>query len=278
MDIKEFIASGILEHYVLGLTSEEEAQQVQAYAEQYPEVRKELDAIELALADFADANAVSMPEGLAKKILNNLDDSGKGEEQSTSTKAQPNSEKGGSSNREVIWSWLLGILFLAAVVLAFFFYNKGQQEAQKASTVQIQYAQLEENCASKDREIQLLKDQLAVIRRKGNQVIFLASDSLENIIANVHYNPSNQEIHLDVEQLPAVAEGKQYQLWAIVEGQANPIPMDVFDAPVDGILFKKLDDFIEKVQVFAVTVEDTGGSDIPTFPIFVSGKVEVSDS
>jgi len=61
--------------------------------------------------------------------------------------------------------------------------------------------------------------------------------------------------------MPIAPKGKQYQLWAMVDGQ--PVNAGVFplDVKVDGTS-KMLD--IPKAQAFAITLEDEGGKDVPT--------------
>lgn len=58
MNIIEYIKSGILEQYVLGLTSEEESLEVEQAAAKYAEVQKEIEEISNALENYAISNAV----------------------------------------------------------------------------------------------------------------------------------------------------------------------------------------------------------------------------
>jgi mannose-6-phosphate isomerase-like protein (cupin superfamily) len=69
MDIKEYILSGILEQYVLGTISKEEAIEVEQAAAKYPEVRKEIAEISKAIEQFAMANAVQPSRNLKPFVL-----------------------------------------------------------------------------------------------------------------------------------------------------------------------------------------------------------------
>ncbi len=73
MDVNKYISSGILESYVLGLASPEEARQVEAYAAQHSEIRKEIDAIREALGNYIDAHKKTPPPHLKNKILSEID-------------------------------------------------------------------------------------------------------------------------------------------------------------------------------------------------------------
>ena len=62
IDVKEYIASGILELYVAGELSPEENLEVQHYAIQYPEIRKEIEEIEQAILELTEAASPKMPQ------------------------------------------------------------------------------------------------------------------------------------------------------------------------------------------------------------------------
>lgn len=258
MDIKAFIASGILEHYLLGLATPEEASTVEQYAQQYPEVRQELDAIESALADFAQAEAVSMPEGLSDKILSKIDEVATGQPGATPPAVKP-------VGRGVLLG--LALLALALLVLLFIFFNRERATQQELQQTQGQLQQLQLDCNDKDSQINDLQAQLQIMRTPGNQQIFmLGTDNAPNAIASVHYNPQSQTAFLDVISLDTPPTGKQYQLWAIVDGQ--PVDMGVFNIPIQVGTFQTVP-FIENAQAFAVTVENQGGSPTPSLETMV---------
>jgi mannose-6-phosphate isomerase-like protein (cupin superfamily) len=67
--ITEFLASGILELYVMGAASPQEALEVERMAALYPEVRQEMDAISLAMENYALAHAVTPPSNVKPLLL-----------------------------------------------------------------------------------------------------------------------------------------------------------------------------------------------------------------
>ena len=69
---KAYIESGILELYVLGQLSAPQQEEVQAMAAQYPEIKQEIDAIELVMEQYAMQHAVRPAEGLEDKILKSI--------------------------------------------------------------------------------------------------------------------------------------------------------------------------------------------------------------
>ncbi|RZJ63062.1 MAG: hypothetical protein EOO45_22080, partial [Flavobacterium sp.] len=71
-NLKAYIESGVLELYVLGDLSPEEALQVEEMAAQYPEVKSELTAIEIAMENYAMENAVAPSADIETKLFEKL--------------------------------------------------------------------------------------------------------------------------------------------------------------------------------------------------------------
>ncbi len=72
MNLQDYINSGILEQYCLGLLDSEEANQVISYCLQYPELREELNSIQAAIEKMATEKALDPPPQLKDKILGRL--------------------------------------------------------------------------------------------------------------------------------------------------------------------------------------------------------------
>jgi anti-sigma-K factor RskA len=73
--------------------------------------------------------------------------------------------------------------------------------------------------------------------------------------------------------LPVAPEGKAYELWIIV-GKNSPVPAGVFmvDAKGTGSLRVPPMPGMERIDVFAVTLEPEGGVPAPTGPIYLAGR------
>jgi len=67
-NLRDYIESGILESYVLGIASSEEVADVERMAERHKEILLEIDAISLAIEKFALENAVT-PDPLIKPFV-----------------------------------------------------------------------------------------------------------------------------------------------------------------------------------------------------------------
>lgn len=88
--------------------------------------------------------------------------------------------------------------------------------------------------------------------------------------ATLLWDTRTKDVYVMVNHLPIPEAGKQYQLWAIVDGK----PIDAGVLPTNGgegmVKMKN----IQQAQAFAITLEQAGGSPIPTpNAMFVLGKV-----
>ena len=72
MDIKEYIESGVLEEYCLGLLDEEAKSFLIQMAMLYPEIKDELIATELAIEKLSFAGALEPNHGIKQRILDTL--------------------------------------------------------------------------------------------------------------------------------------------------------------------------------------------------------------
>jgi len=72
--------------------------------------------------------------------------------------------------------------------------------------------------------------------------------------------------------LPATPPGKSYQLWAITAG--TPLLAGLFDVDPKGSATLRVKPLpgVEKVEMFTVTLEPTGGSAKPSGPVYLAGR------
>ncbi|MBS1688197.1 MAG: hypothetical protein JSS96_05700, partial [Bacteroidetes bacterium] len=73
MNIEQYINSGILQEYSLGILSEQEKAVVEKNCALYPEIKMALRNIELGLQKFAEANAVWPGTELQNRIWKTLE-------------------------------------------------------------------------------------------------------------------------------------------------------------------------------------------------------------
>ncbi len=261
LNINEYIASGILEEYVLGQLTAAQRAEVEAMAERHPEIRSEIQTIEEALAKYGMAHRRPMPDALKKQILDRI----AARQTPVAATPKPASESGQS---RLLWSILLGIM---AVLLAWmWFQNRNVQKELKDLRAQQESSMAD--CDSIAQRAGQLEQQLNLLKNPGWQLVYMAgTEKSKSSQVLVQYNPSIRQTYLRVDALPAPAAGKQYQLWAIVAGA--PVSMGVFDIPSDTSALIPVQ-YIAEAQAFAVTLENAGGVQSPTLEeMYVIGNV-----
>jgi len=114
---------------------------------------------------------------------------------------------------------------------------------------------------------------LALVRDPGTQVVTLAGlEPALSAKARMIWNAPKGGL-LVTTGLPATPPGKAYQLWAIA-GTNAPVSAGVFEVGADGTASVGVSPLpgVDKVDVFAVTLEPAGGVPAPTGQMYLAGK------
>ena len=266
MDINKYISSGILENYVLGLISENERREVEEAAANYPAIQNALFDIEDALKSYIQANAMPLPAGLKAAVMAKID-----AEIGKTPTAPPTPGTAGSVSRT---AGLLGLLALALAAFCFYLFNQNKNIQNDLSTTNNQLKVLKKDCDTQAARLQDLQQKIAILRDTAKTTVIMKGQPDGNApaaIAAVHINTASKKVFLDVIDLPEPPAGKQYQLWALVDGQ--PVDMGVFDLQIreDGSFIEV--PFVENAGAYAVTLEDAGGRPTPNLDqLFMIGN------
>lgn len=275
MDVKEYIASGIIERYVLGSVSPQESQEVECMSHIYPEIKEELTALQSSIEQMAQASAVEPPQNVKAKIMERIKT-----EAQTITKEE--TEKANakivqmtpSKGRVNLYKYGIAASIVIAVALGVYTTTLQSDKAQIAQQLQQNKEQVEA-LATEKQELQQYAEQTS------NYVAFLKDASTQKIqmggtenhpeaLATVFWNANSSKVVLEVNNLPTPPSDKQYQLWAIVDGA--PQDMGVFDMTNASSLVDMKE--ASSAQAFAITLEPKGGSEAPTLEqMYVIGNV-----
>lgn len=119
-----------------------------------------------------------------------------------------------------------------------------------------------------------LRDQRDLTRLKVTALVALAGGTPEARAIAV-WDPGREAGLLTVEQLPAIADNQDYQLWVVDPAYPNPVDGGVFKPGADGraVLTFKGDKPIKSVAAFAISLEKKGGVPKAEGPIVLLGKV-----
>ena len=72
MNINDYIASGVLEMYVLGISSKEESEEVERMSIAHPEIKKEIEEISSTLEKQAQQNKIAPHPAIKPLLIANI--------------------------------------------------------------------------------------------------------------------------------------------------------------------------------------------------------------
>ncbi len=279
MDVQQYISSGIIETYVLGLASEQEAQEIEQLRKQYPEINAAVEACRETLEDHARLYAIVPPEGLKEKIRVAIErrKENVSPERDTTPVVVPmvnGKEKEKNIGKDRWWKYLAAaavILLIGSVAMNLIYIGKYQDYKARYDELQLaQHTIIVQNNTYKASLEQYETDLHMMMDPSMKPVMLQGVPQHPDMKAMVLWDTRSKEVYLALNNLPAPPADKQYQLWAIVDGK--PVDAGLYNMSGSNRLQKMK--VIGKAQMFAITLEKKGGSPVPTMDqLFVAGKV-----
>lgn len=251
MDKKQFLASGLLQQYVLGLTSPEETNLVEHFISLYPDIRKEANDLQQAMEDYAKQYAIMPPRRLKNKILSEI-----------SPKKQNKWQLPRLSAIQLPPLVVYSLFIIATFGLVYSLWNQ-QRLSSEVSKYRTQYEGLLQQQGSMEQWI-------GFIQHEKTHVIHLQGTPIANgAHAVAYWNEIAQKACVNLVEMPAIPEDKQYQIWADVHGEM--INLGLLTAQK-----KQFQDilFIKDANSLNITLEPKGGSQHPTVNLLmVNGHI-----
>jgi len=260
MDRDNFLASGLLEQYALGLTSPEETQLVEHFVETDPEIRKKLTALQQTVEQYASRYAMPPPRRLKKRILSEIE-----EEEDPSRRKRLVSTT--PAKRAPIG--LVGTIIAGVLLIGFLLWREQQLEANNRElSGKLRYSQsLYDNLQKEET----LADRIFNYIENGNtDVVHLRGSKVaKDAHAVVYWNPDEKKAHIKLVKMPAVPSGKQFQIWAEVNGKM--VHAGLLDEAHQELQVVK---YIKDATSLNITMEPLGGSENPSVILLIAnGKI-----
>lgn len=251
MDIEKYIASGILELYIAGALSPEENLEVQHYAIQYPEIQKEIEAIEAAILHLTKTASPELPVDGFKKLKSELDDV---------IPFLPT-----ASEKKTPWSSYLGwaASLLLAVGLLWMYLENNNLKSEIEVTNQEKQS-LEEILSGVRNEVTNQETLLQALRDKNVTVIDLGGQTVSpRSYAKAYWNKAEENVIIDAQGLPEPPNGYAYQVWSLKLDPLTPTSIGLLEDFVadNNKLFTLSNP--NNTEAFGITLEPEGGSDTP---------------
>lgn len=272
MNVQEYIASGILEEYVLGTVSPQEKREVECLSGIYPEIKQELDNLSLALGEYASSFRNTPPPGLKEQIMSQLDFSPPTEETLSEEEGAPvrplrDPYSGTLPTFAAKWAAVAAVgLFM--LVFAYYLFSRLQGSQRSVAELRQQNETMQTEMANLRSYKSKTEQAMYVLSEPGARMVRLeAVGKNKTQPVTVLWNPRTGTVHLDMDPLNRPPEYTQYQLWAIVDGKPQDAGvLDMGDASRQWVLGSRN---IQRAEAFAITVERRGGSPTPTLDAMV---------
>ncbi|MEZ4686764.1 MAG: anti-sigma factor [Bacteroidia bacterium] len=276
MDVSSYIASGILEAYVFGEVSPQEAREVACLSQIYPEIQKEIESLQKGLEGLAMSFSQEPPLALRDKLMARIDtlevpETAEEEDDDTAAAILPAGTAGDSPKLRPMYSrWYVQLAAGIAILLAGWWLGTTMLKPEMEK-LEGQVASIEQNRDSLAAQLGAVDQQLAILTEPGNKIVDLApqQDRANGGTMRVLFKEDACEAYFIASTLPELSADEDYQLWALVDGR--PIDLGVIPRTSEGIAKMKA---TCKADAFAVTLEPKGGSVAPTLEnLLVLGEV-----
>ncbi|TDH23053.1 anti-sigma factor [Segetibacter sp. 3557_3] len=266
MDIRAYIQSGVIESYVLGIATDEEITEVNQLRLKYPEVQTAIDEFSHSLEHNAFHDAIMPPPSVKLNIMNTLaGEFNKSKDdraiivplQDTSSQrlTQPPGYK--------VWQFAAAasiILLLTSAAFNIYLFNRYSDTSERYQALLSDRNTLQANNQVMQTK---LHDWQAAVRMMAdsnmNMFKMPGIEGKQDNMAMLFWDGRSKDVYVMANKLPAPIPGKQYQLWALVDGK--PVDAGVLDMECPGVCKMKN---IQRAQGFAITLENAGGSPTPT--------------
>jgi len=262
MDIKAYIETGVLESYALGICSEEESREVETLCAQYPQLKTELDQINEAINSYASAYSKTPQTFVKQKIFDEIDQLEGNQEKIVKISA--------NKYRYAVAASL--VLFALSFVANIIIYNKYRYINEQVIALNAEKTQLAENMKTHQVKLEGMTKDMAILTNPMVQKVMMKGvPKSPESLTMVYWNKASKEVFIEIKKLPVPEQGKQYQLWAIVDGK--PVDAGMITLSSGDSSLHKMKSF-DTAQAFAVTLEKEGGSSTPSLnEMYVMGAV-----
>ena len=238
--IRLFLESDLLENYLLGSVSQEEALQVERYISMYPEVRDTYLELQCNLEAFAKMHARKAPDGLQARILQTI-------------RAQDSGRK--RFRYFAVAASFAAMLFAGS---SYFFWNQSQDLQQENIVVSNQIKSLEENMRE---QLEDVRNQFIVLNNPQTKKYEVhGNKKAEDLKAVAYINPVKKLSYINLQNLPHLPDNQCYQMWAEVNGEMVNIGVLKNVANKDKLWPLP---YAEKAVGY-ITIEPEGGNNTPT--------------
>jgi len=268
VDIQAYIQSGVIESYVLGLADDQEITELQRLQQEYPDIAAAIAKCEAWLQQAMPAFAEPVLPGTREKIWTALQQPASTANGAREIVMKPVVVRNMSLSMRYVAAASI-VLLIASAALNVYLYGRYTTANKEYLALLNERSSLLTDNKTYQTKLTALQENLQLMAAPGMiQVSMPGVAGKEQHLATVYWSTRNKQVYLMANSLPAAPTGRQYQLWAIVDGK-----------PVDAGMLQDCTSLcslktVERAEAFAITLEQAGGSATPDLTqLYVMGKV-----
>ena len=267
MNVKEYISSGIVESYVMGLVTDQERQEFEAFCAQYHEIAQARENFERSLESSLLQDAVPPPAFLKEKIRDSLF-----RESQSSEVSEREAEATTPVRTLYAWKWIAAasVVLLAA---SLYWGITNNNRSNKLEDIARENEALRTQLAATNAQLDQVRSDAAALQQPAVKMASLKGTPVSPAsYVTVYWDTTNKDVYLMVNNLPKPAGDKQYQLWALID--SKPVDLGVLQMSQEKLIHMVKMKGVQNAQAFAITLEPRGGSQNPTLDqMYVVGKL-----
>ena len=289
MDTEIYISSGILELYCAGALSEAEMREVERIASQFAAVKKEIQAIELALWSFNEHVFAGPHDQLKTELIAGIKLNSpntiieKTHETALNNAVEPEvniveipivlpaakeiipeqTEKPLKASKKTISMGVFLVIILPIILAfgAFGLWNNWDALLQELTAAKKLAANAEKSRAQIDSSLKATSQTLDTLRNPDLVKITLSGMKFSPAAkAVIYWNKNTNQILLDPVLIPLEDKDHCYQLWAMNKGET--LSLGTFSATNKNKQMLPMK-AVDKASVFIISLEPKNGSAIP---------------
>ena len=244
MNLQEYIASGIIESYVLGFASATEKEEFERLLKKYPELMQAMERFEISLEKEALANAIDPPAHLKEQILSRIREDGSKPVAKVVTIYPKKATRKISGKTWAVAASI--ILLLGCAYMVYQFYTVNQQ--------------LKKDIAQSKGTLEKLEEKKRVIEESIVPPNYLVKPAKVAVpqqeippVFEVFWDSTSANVYLIIKNLKQLPIGQRYELWSVTKGKKESL--GIFDPPADDKLIIKMNN-VQQAESFAITIFD----------------------
>lgn len=260
MNIKEYISSGVVESYVLGLLTAQERFEFERYCETYPELKEARTSFELALEKQAMENPIAPPADLKQKIASKIFDE---------KKTAPVIPLDPATAKKFNWANFAAAASIILLAGSIWWNMSLKKENDKLKT---DLSRTQKDLDSSEQQVAQMTVDARKMGKGMRMVALPGTANSPKSFATVYWDTTSKDVYLLVNNLPTPASDEQYQLWAILtpNGQLQTIDLGFIEMTQKPLQMYRMKN-AQAAKAFAITLEKKDGNPAPNLDkIFVT--------